>query len=29
MHLNPVLSSTRTANAGNVLELDPTCVAAR
>jgi hypothetical protein len=29
MHLNPVLSATCTVNAGNVLELDPTCVAAR
>ncbi|SDO07713.1 hypothetical protein SAMN04489798_1938 [Pseudomonas arsenicoxydans] len=29
MHLNPVLSSTPTANAGSVLELDPTCAAAQ
>lgn len=29
MHLNPALSATCTANAGNVLELAPTCVAAQ
>lgn len=29
MHLNPVLSATRTANAGSVLELDPMCAVAQ
>jgi hypothetical protein len=29
MHLNPVLPKTCTPNAGNVLELGPTCVAAQ